>query len=46
LQQQGLRVAEIGVIDAQPGLRCKFPDGRIITPAIHGFDHFLTDDDD
>jgi len=46
LQQQALSVAEIGVIDAQPGLRCKFPDGRIITPAIHGFDHFLTDDDD
>jgi len=46
LQQQGLSVAEIGVIDAQPGLRCKLPDGRIITPAIHGFDHFLTDDDD
>ncbi|MGD8673409.1 MAG: thiamine-phosphate kinase [Thiogranum sp.] len=46
LQQQVLSVAEIGVIDAQPGLRCKFPDGRIITPAIHGFDHFLTDDDD
>jgi len=46
LQQQALSVAEIGVIDAQPGLRCKFADGRIITPAIHGFDHFLTDDDD
>ena len=46
LQQQGLSVTEIGVIDAQPGLRCKLPDGRIITPAIHGFDHFLTDDDD
>jgi len=46
LQQQALSVAEIGVIDAQPGLRCKFADGRIITPAIHGFDHFLSDDDD
>ena len=46
LHEQALSVAEIGVIDAQPGLRCKFADGRIITPAIHGFDHFLSDDDD
>ena len=43
---QGLVVTEIGVLDAQPGLRCQYPDGRILNPPVHGFDHFLVDDDE
>ena len=40
LQQQSVAVAEIGVLEAQPGLRCRYADGRVATPPRHGFDHF------
>jgi thiamine-monophosphate kinase len=40
LQTQAVNVAEIGVIEAQPGLRCRHADGSVTTPVIAGFDHF------
>jgi thiamine-monophosphate kinase len=40
LQQQSLPVTEIGVIEAQPGLRCRYPDGHVEQPNSQGFDHF------
>jgi thiamine-monophosphate kinase len=46
LQLQSATVAEIGVIEAQPGLRCRYADGRIVTPRRRGFDHFRGRDKD
>jgi thiamine-monophosphate kinase len=46
LPQQATPVTEIGVIEAQPGLRCRYADGRVVTPLRHGFDHFRAGDDD
>ncbi|MGD8936319.1 MAG: thiamine-phosphate kinase [Thiogranum sp.] len=40
MQTQGVNVTEIGVVEAQPGLRCRNADGSLTTPAIAGFDHF------
>ena len=46
VQQHALAVTEIGVIDRQPGIRARFADGTTVMPSIHGFDHFMRDDDD
>jgi thiamine-monophosphate kinase len=46
LQRHAIAVAEIGAIEAQPGLRCRYADGRIVTPSRHGFDHFRMGGDD
>jgi thiamine-monophosphate kinase len=43
LQQHSTRVTEIGVIEAQPGLRCRYADGRLLDTRGHGFDHFRGD---
>jgi thiamine-monophosphate kinase len=40
LQQQSVPVTEIGLFEAQTGLRCQYPDGRVIQPRVQGFDHF------
>lgn len=39
-QQTGVPIALIGVIDAQPGLRCRYADGREFRPARRGYEHF------
>lgn len=39
-QRQPVPLTEIGVLEAQPGLRCQYPDGRVVAPRAHGFDHF------
>jgi len=44
LQQQSIPVTEIGIVEAQAGLRCQSPDGSITTPSTQGFDHFRRDD--
>jgi thiamine-monophosphate kinase len=36
----GCSWARIGLIDAEAGLRCRFPDGRQYLPARGGYDHF------
>lgn len=36
----GLRITEIGVIEAVPGLRCRTDDGRDFQPVRHGYEHF------
>jgi thiamine-monophosphate kinase len=46
LQRHAITVAEIGVLEARPGLRCRYADGRIVTSARHGFDHFRAGDHD
>jgi thiamine-monophosphate kinase len=46
LRRHAIAVAEIGVIEAQLGLRCRYADGRIITPPREGFDHFRAGDDE
>jgi thiamine-monophosphate kinase len=43
-QQQQLLLTEIGVIEAQPGIRCQHHDGRLYHPRGRGYDHFLNDD--
>jgi thiamine-monophosphate kinase len=43
-QQQQLLLTEIGVVEAQPGIRCQHDDGRLYHPRGHGYDHFLNDD--
>ncbi len=35
-----LPITEIGVIEAQTGIRCRHEDGRLYTPSGTGFDHF------
>jgi hypothetical protein len=40
MQTHSVNVTEIGVVEAQPGLRCRNADGSLTTPAIAGFDHF------
>jgi thiamine-monophosphate kinase len=45
LQEQSLKVTEIGVIDSHPGIRCQHEDGRMSSPPSRGFDHFRSDND-
>lgn len=33
--------ARIGVIEAEAGLRCRFPDGRLYRPRHGGHEHFV-----
>ena len=40
-RQQGLRLTEIGIIEAQPGIRCRHDDGSVYRPRGSGYDHFL-----
>jgi len=40
LAQQGLLAHRIGLIDHQPGLRCRLADGSVIEPAQRGYEHF------
>lgn len=40
-----LRIAEIGIIEPQPGIRCVRDDGSPYTPRVEGFDHFRNADD-
>lgn len=39
-RQQQLAVTRIGVIESQPGIRCRRDDGSLYTPQGAGFDHF------
>ncbi len=34
---------EIGAVEARPGLRCVYADGRSEMPEVHGYDHFAGD---
>ncbi len=36
----GCGAARIGVIESQPGLRCKLANGEMLTPASSGYQHF------
>jgi len=40
-----LPLAEIGIIEPQPGIHCVRDDGSPYTPAIEGFDHFRARND-
>jgi thiamine-monophosphate kinase len=35
-----LAVTEVGIIESQPGVRCRHEDGSDYRPAVRGFDHF------
>jgi thiamine-monophosphate kinase len=35
-----LAVTEVGVIEPQPGVRCRHDDGSGYQPGVRGFDHF------
>jgi len=39
-RQQQLAVTRIGVLESQPGIRCRREDGSLYTPQGAGFDHF------
>lgn len=43
-QREPLPLTEIGVIEAEPGVRCQFRDGRVERPPQRGFDHFREDE--
>ena len=40
-----LSIAEIGIIEPHPGVRCVREDGSPYTPVVEGFDHFRKADD-
>ena len=42
-EQQQLLLTEIGVIEPQPGIRCRHDDGAIYHPRGRGYDHFLNE---
>lgn len=46
LQQQTVPVTEIGIIEAETGLRCRYPDGRVEPAVDQGYDHFHETNDE
>jgi thiamine-monophosphate kinase len=45
-EQQRLPVTEIGIIEAEQGIRCQHDDGRLYIPQGRGFNHFKDENDD
>ncbi len=43
-QRESLALTEIGVIESEPGVRCRYGDGRSESPPPWGFDHFREED--
>jgi thiamine-monophosphate kinase len=43
--RQKLLITEIGVIEREPGIRCRHDDGSLYMPRGRGYDHFLNDGD-
>ncbi len=39
-RDRGLAVSEVGVIESEPGVRCRHDDGSAYQPHRRGFDHF------